>query len=385
MKTHNVVLLYKVTNSIDDRCFHGYTTTTLSSRFASLKREATNAQYRGQLHTHMRKLGKEHFKISHVETFKDVALDEVKRRLTELEPHTQQTQEQEPEQEQETQTEPVQEAQTEQNQEPEQTQPEPVQEEQTEQEQKPEPKQETQTEPEAPPQGVQRTEATGASPVPQPEQEPRTEPESPPQGVQRTEATGASPVPQPEQEQQMEQPTAPKASLRKPQPEQQHQTEPQAAPKASLRKPHIEQTEQTEPNIEQEQQTETQTEPNDELETMSEQEYIDYVYDIVNEMSETGCVYQYLERENIDQMELLRKFNVIGWVLIGAHRSKTSPRENYLAVADKVAKLGAHLQMLYTSHSINQTRLCTHDKMVYDMLKQLTQRVTISDDIPSTP
>ncbi len=88
---------------------------------------------------------------------------------------------------------------------------------------------------------------------------------------------------------------------------------------------------------------------------MTERDKTDHVHDIVIAMSECGCMYQYLEHENIDQLELLRKFSVIGWVLLG----EVSHHVKYLAVASKVAELKNHLQALYTLHSVNRARLCT--------------------------
>ncbi len=84
MKTYDTITLYKVNNGADDLTFHGYTTTSLSSRFASLKREADNPRYTTPVHKHIHQLGKERFKISHVVTLKGVTLDEVKTRLTEF-------------------------------------------------------------------------------------------------------------------------------------------------------------------------------------------------------------------------------------------------------------------------------------------------------------
>ncbi len=64
MGTYGAVTLLKITNDADGIRFHGYTTTSLSSRGASLKSEATNPRYTNVVHVHIRKLGKELFKIS---------------------------------------------------------------------------------------------------------------------------------------------------------------------------------------------------------------------------------------------------------------------------------------------------------------------------------
>jgi hypothetical protein len=98
MKTHSDVIIYKLTNDIDDKCFYGHTTTPISSRFASLKRESANARYNGPMHNHIRKLGREHFKMSFVKRFEDVTLDEAKAHIADLEKDlSDQQTEQEPE------------------------------------------------------------------------------------------------------------------------------------------------------------------------------------------------------------------------------------------------------------------------------------------------
>jgi hypothetical protein len=81
MKHYGSIAVFKITNDVDDETFYGYTSTSLSSRFASLKQEATNPRYQSLLHKHIRKLGKDRFKISLVESLKDVTLDEVKSRI----------------------------------------------------------------------------------------------------------------------------------------------------------------------------------------------------------------------------------------------------------------------------------------------------------------
>ena len=112
MRTYEKVSLYRITNDIDDARFHGYTTTSISSRLSSLKREAAECpKYTSPVHVHINKLGKEHFKITHVATLGSVTLDEVRARLAELEPKAEplQTEPQaEPLQTEPLQTEPLQ-------------------------------------------------------------------------------------------------------------------------------------------------------------------------------------------------------------------------------------------------------------------------------------
>ena len=85
MRAYERVTIYRITNDIDDACFHGYTTTSLSSRFASLKREAAECpKYTSPVHVHINKLGKEQFRIGHVATLNNTTLDEVRARLAEL-------------------------------------------------------------------------------------------------------------------------------------------------------------------------------------------------------------------------------------------------------------------------------------------------------------
>ena len=108
MKTYDKVTIYRVTNDSEDTCFHGYTTTSLASRLASLKREADNPRYTTPVHQYINKLGKEHVRIIHVSTLSSVTLDEVKARLVEFTrsvQHTEQQKEQQQEQQQEQHTE----------------------------------------------------------------------------------------------------------------------------------------------------------------------------------------------------------------------------------------------------------------------------------------
>ena len=247
MKTYDKVTIYRVTNDSEDTCFHGYTTTSLASRLASLKREADNPRYTTPVHQYINKLGKEHVRIIHVSTLSSVTLDEVKARLVEFTRSVQHT-EQHQEQHQEQHT-------------------------------------------------AQHTEQ-------QQEQQ---------------------------QEQHTEQHTA------------QHQEQ------------HTEQHAEQHTGQHQEQYT--------------EQQYLNYVYDTLYSMS-CGAMFVYLERYNIDKLELLRKFNVIEWTLSDA---SSLAHDKYEATANNISALKKHLQQLYITHTITRSRLTKHEQTVYDQLEQLTQ------------
>ncbi len=67
---------------MDNVTFFGYTSMSLPSRLASLKKESNNSSCSGTVYEHMRTIGKEHFKLVLVETFPCKSKDEVKARLT---------------------------------------------------------------------------------------------------------------------------------------------------------------------------------------------------------------------------------------------------------------------------------------------------------------
>ena len=83
-----------------------------------------------------------------------------------------------------------------------------------------------------------------------------------------------------------------------------------------------------------------------------------------------GAMFMYLERYNIDQLELLRKFNIIEWTLFNA---SLSCHAKYEAVKRRVTAFTAHLQQLYLTNSINRSVLCDDERIVYDQLEQLTK------------
>ena len=83
-----------------------------------------------------------------------------------------------------------------------------------------------------------------------------------------------------------------------------------------------------------------------------------------------GAMYVYLERYNIDQLELLRKFNIIEWTLFNA---SLSCHDKYEATANNISALKKHLEELYITHSIEWSRLCKRDQIVYDQLKDITK------------
>ena len=78
----------------------------------------------------------------------------------------------------------------------------------------------------------------------------------------------------------------------------------------------------------------------------------------------------YLERYNIDQLELLQKFNIIEWTLFDA---SLSCHDKYEATANNISALKKHLEELYITHSIEWSRLTKHEQTVYDQLEQLTK------------
>ena len=84
-------------------------------------------------------------------------------------------------------------------------------------------------------------------------------------------------------------------------------------------------------------------------------------------MSE-GAIYEYMAQFNIDQLELIRKFNAIEWMLF----IKNLPvDEKYKVVQKAVTRLKFHLQMLYITHSINPSRLSKHEQAFYNQLEEL--------------
>jgi hypothetical protein len=84
MRTYENTKIYKVVNNIDDVTFFGYTSMSLPSRLASLKKESSNPSSSGAAYEHMRATGKEHFKLVLVETFPCRSKDEVTARIATL-------------------------------------------------------------------------------------------------------------------------------------------------------------------------------------------------------------------------------------------------------------------------------------------------------------
>ena len=84
MRTYENTKIYKVVNDVDDATFFGYTSMSLPSRLASLKKESSNLSCRGAVYEHMRTIGKEHFKLMLVETFPCKSKDEVTARIATL-------------------------------------------------------------------------------------------------------------------------------------------------------------------------------------------------------------------------------------------------------------------------------------------------------------
>jgi ribosomal protein S15P/S13E len=84
MRTYENTKIYKVVNDVDDATFFGYTSMSLPSRLASLKKESSNLSCNGAVYEHMRTIGKEHFKLMLVETFPCKNKDEVTARIATL-------------------------------------------------------------------------------------------------------------------------------------------------------------------------------------------------------------------------------------------------------------------------------------------------------------
>ena len=84
MKTYENTKIYKVVNDVDDSTFFGYTSMSLPSRLASLKKESSNTSCSGAVHEHIRAIGKEHFKLVLVEVFPCRCKDEVTARIATL-------------------------------------------------------------------------------------------------------------------------------------------------------------------------------------------------------------------------------------------------------------------------------------------------------------
>ena len=84
MRTYENTKIYKVVNDVDDSTFFGYTSMSLPSRLASLKKESSNTSCSGAVHEHIRAVGKEHFKLVLVEVFPCKCEDEVTARIAAL-------------------------------------------------------------------------------------------------------------------------------------------------------------------------------------------------------------------------------------------------------------------------------------------------------------
>ncbi len=83
MRTYDSMTVYKVCNDLDDNTFFGFTSSSVSSRMATLRRELLDPRYTSELHKHMRSLGKDHSKIMFVEAVANCTIDEDKERIAE--------------------------------------------------------------------------------------------------------------------------------------------------------------------------------------------------------------------------------------------------------------------------------------------------------------
>ncbi len=84
MRTYENIKIYKMVDGVDDATFFGYTSTSLPSGLASLKKETNNPSCSRAVYEHKRPVGKEHFKLVLVETFPCKSKDEVTARLAVL-------------------------------------------------------------------------------------------------------------------------------------------------------------------------------------------------------------------------------------------------------------------------------------------------------------
>ena len=73
--------VYKVYNDPDDNLLFGFTSSSVSSRMATLRRELLDPRYTSELHQHMRSLGKHHFNILFAEAVTNCTMEEVKARI----------------------------------------------------------------------------------------------------------------------------------------------------------------------------------------------------------------------------------------------------------------------------------------------------------------
>ena len=81
MRTYENTKIYNVVNVVGDSTFFGYTSMSLPSRLASLKKESSNTSCSGAVHERMRAIGKERFKIVLVEVSPCRCKDEVTARI----------------------------------------------------------------------------------------------------------------------------------------------------------------------------------------------------------------------------------------------------------------------------------------------------------------
>ena len=84
MRTYENTKIYKVVNDVDESTFFGYTSMSLPSRLASLKKESSNTSCSGAVYEHMRATGKEHLNLVLVEMFPCKSKDEVTARIATL-------------------------------------------------------------------------------------------------------------------------------------------------------------------------------------------------------------------------------------------------------------------------------------------------------------
>ena len=156
---------------------------------------------------------------------------------------------------------------------------------------------------------------------------------------------------------------------RQPEPQPEQHTEPQPEPQ---------QEQHTEPQQEQQAQEvqvqavvtptgvdqgEPQTEPHEEpvgRDDYISQKYLGRVHDALFPLMESWAMYTYLERYNIDHLELLSKYLVIERVLM---HPTLSLRKKHEIVQSALSSLKKHLEMLYINHAIQWSRLCRRDQI----------------------
>ncbi len=69
--------IYKVHNDLDDNTLFGFTSSSVWSRKAGLRRELLDPRYTSKLHEQIKSLAKNHFQILFVEAVANCTVDEV--------------------------------------------------------------------------------------------------------------------------------------------------------------------------------------------------------------------------------------------------------------------------------------------------------------------